>query len=197
MAGVRGPTMRFRNHALPRKRQAGFTLVEVVIATFILAIGILSMIDIMVQGLRVSTGTQYDFIAKKKAEEAIEAIFTARNTQEKSWDQIQNISQGGIFKDGPQPLYAPGVDGLVGTVNDDTAHPDVVIIGAGPDGIMGTNDDAVLPLSGMTREIQITTVVVNNGQTVLNLRQITIIMRYMAVGGQKSQTFISYISPWA
>ncbi len=85
----------------------------------------------------------------------------------------------------------------MGTLNDDTAHPDVVIIGPGPDGIMGTSDDAVIPLSGMTREIQITTVVDNTGNTVLNLRQITVIMRYMAVSGQKTQTFISYISPWA
>jgi hypothetical protein len=52
-------------------------------------------------------------------------------------------------------------------------------------------------LSGMTREIQITTVVDNTGKTLLNLRQITVIMRYMAIGGQKTQTFISYISPWA
>jgi len=189
--------MRFRNHALPRKRQAGFTLVEVVIATFILAIGILSMIDIMVQGLRVSTGTQYDFIAKKKAEEAIEAIFTARNTQEKSWDQIQNISQGGIFKDGPQPLYAPGNDGLVGTVKDDATHPDVVITGPGPDGIMGTSDDVVLPLSMMTRQIQITSVFDTAGNIEPNLREITITMSYSIAGVKRNQTFLSYISPWA
>ena len=49
----------------------------------------------------------------------------------------------------------------------------------------------------MTREIQITTVVDKTGNTILNLRQITVIMRYMAAGGQKTQTFISYISPWA
>ena len=62
---------------------------------------------------------------------------------------------------------------------------------------MGTADDTVIPLSGMTREIQITTVVDKTGNTILNLRQITVIMRYMAAGGQKTQTFISYISPWA
>jgi hypothetical protein len=165
----------------------------------ILAIGILSMIDVMAQGLKVSSGTQYDFIAKKKAEEAIEAIFTARNTQEKSWDQIQNISNGGIFKDGPQPLYAPGNDGLVGTINDDAAHPDVVIAGPGPDGIMGTADDVVLPLSGMgmTRQIQIGGIVDKNGKPTPNLRQITVTMNYTVAGRQKTQTFIAYISPWA
>jgi hypothetical protein len=165
----------------------------------ILAIGILSMIDVMAQGLKVSSGTQYDFIAKKKAEEAIEAIFTARNTQEKSWDQIQNISNGGIFKDGPQPLYAPGNDGLVGTINDDAAHPDVVIAGPGPDGIMGTADDVVLPLSGMgmTRQIQIGTILDKNGNPTPNLRQITVTMNYTVAGRPKTQTFIAYISPWA
>ena len=189
--------MRLRNRVLPRKHQHGFTLIEALTAILILAIGILSIIDIMAQGLNVSTGTQYDYIAKKKAEQAIEAIFTARNTQEKSWDEIQNISNGGIFKDGPQPLYAPGPDGLVGTVNDDVAHPDVVITGPGPDGIMGTSDDTVIPLSGMTREIQISAVVDKSGNTVPNLRQITVTMTYMFASHSKTQTFISYISPWA
>jgi prepilin-type N-terminal cleavage/methylation domain-containing protein len=189
--------MTFSNHALRRKHQAGFTLVEALLAMVILAIGILSMIDVMAQGLKVSAGTQNDFIAKKKAEEAIEAIFTARNTQEKSWDQIQNISQGGIFKDGPQPLYAPGVDGLVGTANDDVTHPDVVITGPGPDGIMGTPDDIVVPLSGMTRQIQIASVLDSSGNIEPNLRQITITMSYNVAGIQKTQTFICYISPWA
>ena len=80
--------MKPRNHALLRKHSAGFTLLETLIAMLVLAIGVLSMIDVMTQGLKVSATTQYDYIAKKKAEQAIEAIFTARNSQEKSWDQI-------------------------------------------------------------------------------------------------------------
>src|SRR5207245_11501648 len=130
--------MKFRNHALLKKHSTGFTLLETLIAMLVLTIGVLSMIDVMAQGLKVSATTQYDYIAKKKAEQASEAIFTARNSQEKSWDQIQNISQGGIFKDGPQPLYAPGNDGLVGTLNDDTPHRDVMILVAESYVILGT-----------------------------------------------------------
>jgi hypothetical protein len=51
------------------------------VAIFILATGILAIVDVATQGLKISTATQYDYIAKKKAEQAIEAIFTARNTQ--------------------------------------------------------------------------------------------------------------------
>jgi prepilin-type N-terminal cleavage/methylation domain-containing protein len=189
--------MSCRNHTIRRKNQAGFTLVETIVAIFILAIGILSIISVATQALKISTVTQYDYIAKKKAEQAIEAIFTARNTQEKSWDQIQNISQGGIFKDGPQSLYAPGVDGLVGTNNDDILHPDVLTTGPGPDGVFGTADDVVIPLPAMTREIQITTPLDVSGNPIPNLRQITVIMRYTVTGMQKTQTFISYISPFA
>jgi type II secretory pathway pseudopilin PulG len=197
MAGVKGKIMSCRNHTLRRKNQAGFTLVEAVAAIFILAIGILSIIQVATQGLKISMATQYDYIAKKKAEQSIEAIFTARNTQEKSWDEIQNISDGGIFKNGPQPLYAPGKDGLVGTNNDDTAHPDVLTTGPGSDGVMGSNDDIVIPLPNMTREIQITTPLDGTGNPIPNLRQITVIMRYTVTGVQKTQTFISYISPFA
>lgn len=189
--------MKCRNHTLRPKNQAAFTLIESVVAILILAIGILSIIQVATQGLKVSMATQYDYIAKKKAEQAIEAIFTARNTQEKSWDEIQNISDGGIFKNGPQPLYAPGTDGLVGTNNDDTSRPDVLTTGPGSDGIMGTADDIVIPLPNMTREIQITTPLDGTGNPIPNLRQITLIMRYTVTGVPKTQTFISYISPFA
>jgi hypothetical protein len=189
--------MNCRNHGLRRKYKAGFTLVEAVVAIFILATGILAIVDVATQGLKISTATQYDYIAKKKAEQAIEAIFTARNVQEESWDDIQNISKGGIFKDGPQNLYAPGKDGLVGTNNDDTTHPDVLTTGPGPDGIFGTADDIVVPLPGMTREIQITTPLDAFGNPIPNLREITVIMRYTVTGVSKTQTFVSYISPFA
>jgi hypothetical protein len=62
---------------------------------------------------------------------------------------------------------------------------------------MGTADDIVMPLSGMTRQIQIASVLDSSGNIEPNLRQITITMSYNVAGNQKTQTFICYISPWA
>jgi hypothetical protein len=76
-------------------------------------------------------------------------------------------------------------------------HPDVLTTGPGPDGVFGTADDVVIPLPAMTREIQITTPLDVSGNPIPNLRQITVIMRYTVTGMQKTQTFISYISPFA
>src|SRR5260221_8543732 len=116
------------------KHNLGFSLLEMMIAIAILSFGILSLAVVFSQGLLFSQATQMDYIAQKKAEEAVESIFTARDIQETSWPQIQNVSQGGIFLDGPQNLYAPGLNnGLVGTAGDDVTHPDGVITGPGPD----------------------------------------------------------------
>ena len=47
-------------------------------------------------------------IARQKSREALESIYAARNDQAISFDQIQNVSAGGIFNDGFKPMYLPG-----------------------------------------------------------------------------------------
>src|SRR5215813_4660974 len=101
-------------------RQSGFTLIEALISLVILSFGILSLAVIYSQGIYYSNMTQVDYIAEKKAEEAIETIFTARDTGVLTWAQIQNVTgttgtDGGVFIEGPQPLLDPGADGVVGT----------------------------------------------------------------------------------
>jgi len=181
-----------------RSAQFGFSLLETIIAITILSFGILSLAVVFSEGLLFSQATQMDYVAQKKAEEAIESIFTARDTQETSWIQIQNVSQGGIFLDGPQHLYAPGVNnGLVGTAGDDTAHPDAIITGPGADGILGTGDDIVTPLTEMTRTIQIANVVDVAGNVEPNVRQITITLTYPVGRLRRTYTLISYISSFS
>jgi type II secretory pathway pseudopilin PulG len=172
---------------------AGFTLIEAMISIIILSFGVLSLAGIYAQGIMYASLTQYDYIAEKKAEEAVETIFTARDTKVLSWAQIQNVAQGGVFINGPQPLLDPGPDGLVGTADDNVNLPDSIIIGPGPDGILGTADDVVVNLNPwMNRTIAISAV---TGET--NLRQITITINYQVGKIQRSYTLISYISAFA
>jgi prepilin-type N-terminal cleavage/methylation domain-containing protein len=175
------------------RRQKGFTLIETMIAMAVLSFGILSLASIYTQGLKSSYQTQIQFIAQQKAQEALETIFTARDTKLLTWSQITNISQGGVFKDGPQVLCAAGPDGLFGTDDDIIAQPDYVTIGPGPDKIFGTPDDVVMPLNPwMTRTILFTP-----SASTPNLNQITITIKW-TYGGQTAQfQVISYISNYA
>jgi len=180
-----------------RRNQSGFTLVEALISTFILTIGILSLAAVYGQGIIANTATQYQYIAQAKAEEAMETIYAARDSRQVTWGQIQNECSSttgttGIFLCGPQRLLAPGPDGLYGTADDDATHPDVIIAGPGPDGILGTADDVVIPLSFMTREIQIQNVITDG-----SIRQITIIMRYQVGNLMRTYQLVSYISQFS
>lgn len=179
-------------------RQRGFTLIEAMISLVILSFGILSLAVVYSQGLFYANQTQVDYIAEKKAEEAVETIFTARDTGILTWAQIQNVagstgSDGGVFLDGPQPLLDSGPDGLVGTADDDASKPDAVIIGPGADNVLGTADDESTNLNPwMTRTIAITPV---TGEP--NLRMITVTISYKS--GRMNRTFVlvSYISSFA
>ena len=116
----------------PRKavrRQSGFTLLEAMISILILSFGVLSLAAVYCQGILYASFAQYDYIAEKKAEQAVEAIFTARDIKSLSWTNLQNVSQGGVFVDGPSRILLPGADGLVGTVNDVGSPDEVVITG--------------------------------------------------------------------
>jgi prepilin-type N-terminal cleavage/methylation domain-containing protein len=175
------------------RKQKGFTLLETMIAMAILSFGVLSLASFFTQGLKSSSQAQIQYVAEEKAQEALETIFTARDTQMLTFAQINNISAGGVFKDGPQPLLAPGPDGLVGTADDDANNPDVIITGPGPDKILGTSDDTYIPLNPwMTRTIAITPV---NGYA--NMVKVTITINYNYVGQVGQVQLVSYISSYS
>lgn len=180
-----------------RGQRAGFTLLEAMIATVILSVGILSLAVVYAQGIQVASMTQLDYIAEKQAEQAVETIFAARDSKILAWTNIRNATgvggvNDGVFLNGPQPLLAAGPDGLYGTADDDPLNPTVVIIDPGPDKILGTADDVVMPLRNMTRTIVITDV---PGET--GLRQVTISMDYSSGGVNRNFTLVSYIAEFS
>jgi Tfp pilus assembly protein PilV len=151
----------------------GFSLIETMFAILVLSIGVLSLAGILAAGLAYMSSSQDDFLAQQKAEEAVESIFTARDSAALNWAAINNVSNGGIFTNGAAQLCDPGPDGIVGTTDDNCAKPDCIIT-PGPDGILGTADDVCVPLQTFTRTVAITTNV--NGDT--TLKQITVTMNY-------------------
>ena len=64
------------------KRHAaqGFTLLETMIALVVLAVGVLGLAAMLADSLAYMQSSQYGFIAQQKAEEAAEAIYTAKYT---------------------------------------------------------------------------------------------------------------------
>jgi prepilin-type N-terminal cleavage/methylation domain-containing protein len=155
----------------------GFTLMETMIALAVLAIGILGLAAMLGDSMAYMESSQYDFIAQQKAEEAAEAIFTAKYNNPNNWAAISNntgANPQGLFSVGPQPLLQPSPTGLVGSVDDVGAPPEVITL-PGPDGMLGTADDVQMPLSNFTRTIAITNIATNT-----NLRRIDITMNYSA-----------------
>ncbi|MFZ0759250.1 MAG: prepilin-type N-terminal cleavage/methylation domain-containing protein [Candidatus Sulfotelmatobacter sp.] len=153
-----------------RKRRAerGFSLIEVMIAMVVMTIGLLAVVLSFGTSIEATEWAQEDLVARHKALDAMESIYTARNSQQLPFASINNISNGGIFESGPQPLLCAGPDGIVGTADDvactapDTgaACPGGVecLVLPGPDGILGTADDVTESLSNFTRTIAFTPV---------------------------------------
>jgi prepilin-type N-terminal cleavage/methylation domain-containing protein len=192
--------------------QNGFSLVETIIALGVLTVGVLGAAGILTTGMQKLTSSPADVIIMQKATQAIEAVFSARDshrfinvlcTSACEWAQIRNVvgsgSDGGIFVDGPQPLYTPGPDGLVNTTDDDATIESVIL--PGHDQLLGTADDQTVVLTQYTREIKIRDVVGENGQ----LRKVTVTITWGDPGGllpfqngptKRTYTLVTFISSY-
>ncbi|MGA7696672.1 MAG: prepilin-type N-terminal cleavage/methylation domain-containing protein [Candidatus Sulfotelmatobacter sp.] len=175
--------------------QRGFTLIEVMIAVVIMTIGILAVMATFATAISATASAQEDLIARHKALDAMESIYTARNSQQLPFASINNVANGGVFLSGAQQLLCAGPDGIVGTADDvactapDTgaACPGGVecLVLPGPDGVLGTADDVTQSLGNFTRTITFNTVsqtvngVVTTNQ---NLIAVTIAVSYTKPG---------------
>lgn len=184
-----------------RRSDAGFSLIEALVAMLILTVALMALAQVLYAGLAIASTSTPNLVAREKAREAIESVHTARDTHTILWAQIRNETAptncptgttavgGGVFREGEVEMAAPGPDGLVNTEDDEGEE-----LLPGPDNELGTADD--VPLSGYTRQIDICDVDDND-----SLRRITVTIRYNgsnAFGQRRREyrltTFISSFS---
>jgi type II secretory pathway pseudopilin PulG len=173
--------------------QAGVTLIETLIAMLVLLVGALGLAGAFLYGVDTASSAPNELIATQKAAEAMESVFSARDSLTLEWDDFQNESDGGIFLEGPQDMHLAGADGIVNT-EDDLAQPIESVTLPGPDqDLATTGDNQTVDLTGFTREIQVT--IPDDDQPLL--RQVTVVITYQAGTAQRTYTLIAFISAFA
>jgi hypothetical protein len=129
---------------------------------------------------------QLDQIARQKAMEAMESVYTARQTQQITFAQIANTPTG-IFKTGLLNILTAGPDGLVGTGDDGTGpNPGCpgtyqCVVLPGTDGTM--KNPIVYELRNFQRQIQIANVNNADGTPNPNLKQVAVTVQYTTPRG--------------
>jgi type IV pilus modification protein PilV len=191
-----------------RRGQRGFSLIEVMISMVILVIGSLGLLSVFGLAVKASQTSQQDMIARQLASETIEGIYTARNISQISFNQIRNVSSGGLFLDGMHSAMCSGPDGTIDTADDSpclTASGAVCPNGGvkclnepGPDGIMGTSDDIVLSLNNYQRQVLITPLLDSAGNPIQTLNQVTVTVQYTVPNSTVPKTYVinEYVSAY-
>jgi hypothetical protein len=162
--------------------ERGFSLAETVVALGVLTTGVIGAASVLVTGMQKLSSSPSDVIAAQKATQAIESVYAARDSKRLTWAQINNVSNGGIFLDGPQPLYWQGADGLVGTADDATAGIEQIDL-----------PGQTIKLTTYKRQIQIVDVAGENG----NLRKVTVTIAFQDGATTRSYVLVTYISSFA
>jgi type II secretory pathway pseudopilin PulG len=170
------------------KNEQGFSMLEAIVAIFILTIGLMGAAAALTYALEYGTTSHNVNNAKLLVVSTIEEIESLRNTRRLEFKQIANVGEVDNtdcantfngFSTGFRPVTAfnPGFDGVNGT-DDDIKIP-------GPDTIWGTADDVEdesLIRSGYTRQITITPLSADP-----TIKKVEVIIRYYSAGGKVSQ----------
>jgi hypothetical protein len=172
------------------KSGKGTSLIETAIALGVLSVGALGVAAVFTQGMERTKSSPGDLIATQKAQEAIENVFAARDSDTVSWAQLRNVVgagfDGGIILDGAQSIKDAGDDGIVNTADD---GPTEVIAYPGRDLLIGTADDTAVALSAFSRDIKIR-------DLTADLRSITVTVTYLSGETSRSYTLTAYISDY-
>ena len=170
----------------------GFSLAETVIALGVLTTGILGAAAVLASGMQNLSSSPMDVVTTQKASEAMEAVFSARQSGKLTWTQINNVSNGGVFLDGQQPLNKAGPR-RSGEHRGRCRRRIETVTLPGADHNLNTADDQITSLTAFTRQIQIQDVANENAQ----LRSIVVTIRYRNGPTTRTYTLTTYISSYS
>lgn len=184
-------------HRCRGRGASGFSLLEVMFSIALMTIGLVCLLGVFGLAMASTQTSLQNSISKQIADEALEGILTARETQNVSWGQIANTGAGGIFLSGFQPVDCAGVDGIIGTADDAACGPQILTL-PGPDGIFGTADDIQLPLTNYQRQIAIAPALDQNGNPIPTLDTVTITVQYNNPQLKTTQNYVlsTYVSEY-
>jgi len=180
--------------------ERGFTLLEVLIAMVVMVVGLLSLaygIGLGLEGVQMST---MDTIAREKAREAMEDVFTARDTTTISFSQICNIPSGSNpnncqFVTAFTPMNTADKYGLVNTTLAES-NPIETFLVPGASGVLGGTDQPVaVSLTGFQRQISVQQISSSDGYTQLALVTVTIFYKPLP-WQQRYVTLVTVMSPY-
>jgi prepilin-type N-terminal cleavage/methylation domain-containing protein len=190
-----------------KRRQRGFSMVEVIIAAVIMTIGLLALLAMFATALANTQFSQEDLIARQKAREGLEAIFSARDDGSIPFAQIDNVCNippppavaTGIFKCGWDNLVRldPDTNEVLGV-----APPSLLAEGTIPDYVLAPDNTGALtvhvPLTNFQRQIAFSSYITptgpNAGTADPNLRKVTVTVRYFRNGHEVDYAVNGYIS---
>ena len=176
-----------------KESESGFTLIEAVVAIFIITIGLIGTAAAITYALEFSTISRNVGSAKLVIVASIEEIEALRNSRRLDFKQIANVgsvdntntpSRFNGFSNGFKDVSLnPGPDGVTGT-DDDLRDP-------GADGTYGTNDDfdnQAWVRSGYRRQITIS-------RLSDTLKKVEIKVKYMGSKGKVGElTGVCYLN---
>lgn len=204
-----GPTVKTTkyNRSLWARSQDGFTLIEVMIAMVILMVGLLSLLAMFAGAIATTQFSQQELIAKQKAREALESVYSARNDSRVAFAQIDNncgpTAGTGIFACGWDNLVrlAPAGTGILGANAPGFAEGVCTpTTGIGCDFLLAPAANGQLtvqvPLTNFLRQIQIAPYIDPVTGPNPNLKKITVTVRVTNNGIPRDYVVSGYISAY-
>jgi prepilin-type N-terminal cleavage/methylation domain-containing protein len=181
-----------RCKAIDKRRgesEAGFSMLEMVVAMLVLTIGLLGVASAIGYALMVSNRGRSTTNSKMLVVSMLEQMETLRNTGQLHFNEISNAQVSGStftgFPDTFLPVSrTPGPDGIFGTA-DDLRSP-------GANGTYGDSDDFTDPTlarPGVTRQVLITFLPSND-----YLKKIKVTLRYTNDGHVQDLICSSYLN---